>query len=107
VQQVLYLLAPQIEAQGVVVDLAGLPPALQVQAEPVALEQIIHNLVLNALQAMEAVPRPARRLRLHGSRGRRGCAADRARQRAGLHRSALPRAFEPFFTTRPAGWAWA
>ena len=61
VQQVLYLLAPQIEAQGVVVDLAGLPPALQVRAEPVALEQIIHNLVPNALQAMEAVPLPAGR----------------------------------------------
>lgn len=103
VQQVLYLLAPQIEAQGVVVDLAGLPPALQVQAEPVALEQIIHNLVLNALQAMEAVPLPARCLRFTATEDGAAVQLIVRDSGPGFSEAALPRAFEPFFTTRPGG----
>ena len=103
VQQVLYLLAPQIEAQGVVVDLAGLPPALQVRAEPVALEQIIHNLVLNALQAMEAVPLPARRLRFTATEDGAAVQLIVRDSGPGFSEAALPRAFEPFFTTRPGG----
>ncbi len=103
VQQVLYLLAPQIEAQGVVVDLAGLSPALQVQAEPVALEQIIHNLVLNALQAMEAVPQAARRLRFTATEDGPAVQLIVRDSGPGFSEAALPRAFEPFFTTRPGG----
>jgi signal transduction histidine kinase len=103
VQQVLYLLAPQIETQGVGVDLTGLPPALQVQAEPVALEQIIHNLVLNALQAMEAVPAGARRLVFTAGEDGANVQLVVRDSGPGFAEAALPRAFEPFFTTRPGG----
>jgi C4-dicarboxylate-specific signal transduction histidine kinase len=49
---VLYLLAPQMPRRWVVWCSAG-ARHLQVMADPVALEQIVHNLVLNALQALE------------------------------------------------------
>ncbi len=103
VQQVLYLLAPQIEAQGVAVDLSGLPPTLQVQAEPVALEQIVHNLVLNALQAMESVPAGARQLAFAAQEVGAEVQLVVRDSGPGFAEAALPRAFEPFFTTRPGG----
>ena len=103
VQQVLYLLAPQTEALGVAVDLSGLPATLHVQADPVALEQIVHNLVLNALQAMEAVPAAARRLVFTASRDGERVQLIVRDTGPGFAPEALPRVFEPFFTTRPGG----
>lgn len=103
VRQVLYLLAPQVQALGVAVDLAGLPATLQVQADPVALEQIVHNLVLNALQAMEAVPAGQRRLTFTATRQAGQVQLNVRDSGPGFAEAALPRAFEPFFTTRPGG----
>lgn len=103
VQQVLYLLAPQTAALGVAVDLSGLPATLQVQADPVALEQIVHNLVLNALQAMEGVPAGSRRL-VFAATVEAGRVQLVVRDTGpGFAEAALPRVFEPFFTTRPGG----
>lgn len=116
---VLYLLAPQTAQLGVQVDSSGLPAQLRVQADPVALEQILHNLVLNALQAMEQSPPGARRLHLRAEVGgattagvNPGAAGDAVPGVVHLHlrdsgpgfaAAALARAFEPFFTTRADG----
>jgi signal transduction histidine kinase len=62
VHNVLYLLAPQAQALGVQTSSNGLADSAVVLADPVALEQIVHNLVLNALQALE---RRARRRAPH------------------------------------------
>jgi C4-dicarboxylate-specific signal transduction histidine kinase len=74
-----------------------------VRAEPVALEQVIHNLLLNALQALEQVPAGERALTLTVSRqGERGV-LDVADTGPGIPPEAMPRIFEPFFTTRREG----
>jgi C4-dicarboxylate-specific signal transduction histidine kinase len=77
--------------------------AVVVSAEPVALEQIIHNLLRNALQALEQVPAPERTLVIT-------IAADAAQGRLlvrdtgpGIPEPMLQRIFEPFFTTRRDG----
>lgn len=76
---------------------------LRVQADPVALEQIIHNLVMNALQAMAHTPEAARRLMLQiyvdGGMARLRIADGGP----GIPTEALPRLFEPFFSTREGG----
>lgn len=83
---------PQIDDSGVVVA-----------ADPVALEQILHNLLNNALQAMEAVPVAQRLLHLHIDAGS-GVGVLRVRDGGpGLAAEVLDSLFEPFVSTRKGG----
>ncbi len=76
-----------------------------VSADPVALEQILHNLLNNALQAMEPVPAAQRRLQLTivtEPATRTGVL--RVRDGGpGLAAELMDHVFEPFFSTRPDG----
>lgn len=103
VRQVLYLLAPQLEQLAVQADASAVPEGLQVQADPVALEQVLHNLVLNALQALERVPADARRLHLSAQPQGNHALLMVQDSGPGFVLAALARAFEPFFTTREGG----
>lgn len=100
----LHLLAPEMARRSVspaVEDAAQAP--VMVQADPVALEQIVHNLLMNALQALDPLPPGERRLKLslgvEAGRGVLGVSDNGA----GLSAEALPRVFEPFFSTREGG----
>lgn len=104
VQDVLRLLEPELTERSIattVTDDPSLPPVL---AEPVALQQIIHNLLMNALQSLEQVPSGERRLSIAMT------SADDSRVRlsihdcgAGMAAETRQRLFEPFYTTRPGG----
>jgi C4-dicarboxylate-specific signal transduction histidine kinase len=95
------LLAP--EAQGRSIQMATEGEAPPVLADPVALEQIVHNLVANAMRALEDVPATERRLVLAVRRdGDRGVLSVRDSGR-GIAADELPHLFEPFYTTRPGG----
>jgi signal transduction histidine kinase len=106
VEQALHLLEPELAQRGVALhfDGHGQPP-VRVRAEPVALEQIVHNLILNALQALERVPAHGRRLAVaiavagDGAAGRLTVSDNGP----GIEPHALPRLFEPFFSTREGG----
>jgi C4-dicarboxylate-specific signal transduction histidine kinase len=56
VRNALHLLAPELQRRGVRRQVEAPARPCSVLAEPVALEQIIHNLLMNALQALEQVP---------------------------------------------------
>ncbi|MNV81049.1 Sensor histidine kinase TmoS [compost metagenome] len=79
---------------------ADLPAVL---AEPVALQQILHNLVMNALQAMEQVEASQRRLhirmRVQGAQALLGVRDSGP----GVPAEARARLFTPFYTTRAGG----
>ncbi|MGE0100639.1 MAG: sensor histidine kinase [Hydrogenophaga sp.] len=102
VRHALYLLEPECRRRGVAPLLEG-PQSLMVQADPVALDQIVHNLMLNALQALELVDAGARRLTLtlHALDGKADFAVTDSGP--GIAPDVLPRLFEPFFSTRNGG----
>ncbi|MBY0270067.1 MAG: two-component sensor histidine kinase [Burkholderiales bacterium] len=101
VRNALYLLEPELQRLGIKPAVGG--PAVTVLAEPVALEQIIHNLLSNALQALAQVPAGERALHIE-SRAAPGQGTLTVRDSGpGIAADVLPRLFEPFFTTREGG----
>jgi signal transduction histidine kinase len=103
-QTILTLLQPDIRANGIsiVTEYEEVPP---LRADRTQLEQVIFNLVRNALEAMIATPRSAARYlrvttRLNGRSGVVLSVEDSGRGILGENRDRL---FEPFFTTKLAG----
>jgi PAS domain S-box-containing protein len=78
-----------------------LPPVL---ADRIQIEQVVLNLVRNAVEAMQAVPPTERMLTVKTERASdsmlRAAVADNG---CGLPPEAGDRLFQPFFTTKPAG----
>ena len=98
------LLHPDAVARQVALHLdvpAGLPP---VHGDRVQIQQVLLNLILNGIDALEGAGHPGRSVTVTA---RRGAAAsveisvvDTGR---GIAASQLARIFEPFFTTKPKG----
>lgn len=102
VRSALDLLEPECQRRGLVASVHIEQPAL-VLAERVALEQIVHNLITNALQALDTVPTSERQLAIHiGAANGMGVlrVVDTG---PGIAPDTLPHVFEPFFTTREGG----
>lgn len=104
VQDALRLLQPELAQHGVAVEVDAAPDLPPVLAEPVALQQILHNLLTNALQAMEQVPPAERRLHIGLSLPDTAHVALAVRDSGpGIPSEARQHLFEPFFTTRQGG----
>lgn len=99
----LYLLEPELQrsqcTHTVTMDCAP----FEVLVDPVALEQIIHNLLTNALQAMEHVPPQNRRLQLVLTHTATHGVLQVQDTGPGIQPDALAKVFEPFFSTREGG----
>ncbi|MBC7380039.1 MAG: two-component sensor histidine kinase [Burkholderiaceae bacterium] len=102
VRNALDLLGPECSPRGLAPAVHA-PGPLAVMAEPVALEQIIHNLLMNALQALDKVPVAERSLEVTLAReGGMGLLSVKD-SGPGIPAEVLLRMFEPFFTTRSGG----
>lgn len=100
-RQVLDLAEPEVRARGVRATIEG--EAARALADPVAVEQIVVNLLDNALHALEGVPVQERRLvlRLSGDTGQAVLSV--IDTGPGIAAEAMQRLFEPFYTTRAGG----
>lgn len=102
-QRVLFLLDPECRKRAVTVSLVAADKPVHVLADPVALDQIVHNLLMNALQALEHVPEQQRQItltvRASGGHGEL-LVQDNG---PGIPEDLRSRIFEPFFSTRDGG----
>lgn len=103
VADTLHLLESEWRARAVSPRVQADAGPVTVTGDAVAVQQIVHNLVMNALQALEQVAPGERRLALTIA-AEEGCGRlDVADSGPGIAPEVLPRLFEPFFTTRPGG----
>lgn len=104
VRAALQLLEPECHRNQVTLTLRA-PQSVWVLAERVAVEQIVHNLVSNAFQALEQVPVAQRQLNVVvEAEAAQGQGVLRVQDTGpGIAPEALPHVFAPFFSTRAGG----
>jgi len=104
-QSLALLLRAEARRHGVAVRLDLAQGPLAVSADRVLLEQVVLNLGLNALQAMQshAPSPPGHELRLHTTAGADHATLQVLDRGPGLPPEIAERLFEPFFTTRSDG----
>ena len=94
------LVTPRARAIGVMPEFPE-GPAVQVMAGPVRMEQVIVNLLLNALDAVEGRAGAFVRLSLRADAGQALLTVSDSG--AGIDAETLPRIAEPFFSTKTSG----
>ena len=81
--------------------LVSIDPALSVRVDPLRLEQVLVNVIGNALDAVAAAA--VRRVEVGAGRDGSSVWISVADSGPGIPAEVLPRIFEPFFTTKPRG----
>ena len=94
------LLQPQWERLGIAPVIVMTGPEFTVLAAPQALAQVIHNLLINAAQALEQVPVPQRSLSLVLTSADKHGLLSVQDTGPGIANNIVTHIFEPFFTTR-------
>ncbi len=96
------LLRPELEERGIALSCESFPERLEVEADAQLVEQVLINLVHNAIDALEGVPDPQLRIesRLEGLGRIAVSVRDNGR---GIAAEALDKVFVPFYTTKAGG----
>ena len=103
VEDALALVAPQARVARASLSIAGSETALPVMVDRVEIEQVIVNLVVNALQAMEAATSAEREITVTLSRDEHQVECIVADSGPGIEGADLGRVFDRFFTTKRDG----
>ena len=101
IEDSLVLFAPIARRKQVTLRLVPYPPLPLVQADPVQLEEVLLNLLQNAVDAVEGQPR--REVALSASLGPDSVTLSVSDSGPGLDADSIQRLFEPFFTTKVEG----
>ncbi|ODN72628.1 sensor histidine kinase [Methylobrevis pamukkalensis] len=100
VDRVLILVGPQARSAGIAIE-SRIDADAEVIATPVLLEQVILNLLQNAMDALSGAPDP--RIRIEAAARGEEAVLRIVDNGAGIAEDVLDRLFEPFFTTKPSG----
>ncbi len=100
--EVLQLVAREAQARGVTLRLDASEALPEVVGDRVQLQQVVLNLLSNALDAV-AGDRPAREVAVFAGHSGDGVRVEVRDSGAGMDPETLARIFQPFFTTKPKG----
>jgi C4-dicarboxylate-specific signal transduction histidine kinase len=104
VETVRTFLGPELARRGVTLEVELVTPLPAVFGDAVQLQQVLVNLLMNGIDAMDGVSPGLRRLRVRTSTERDGrIRLDVSDNGQGLDPAARARLFESFFTTKPSG----
>ena len=96
-----FVVSQRLRDQGVELEVVVRPPHLAAVAEEARLEQVLVNLLANAIDAMAASP--LRRLLVEAQAIENRCVIAVSDSGPGVPADVVPRLFEPFTTTKAAG----
>nr|WP_233285367.1 ATP-binding protein [Bradyrhizobium acaciae] len=104
IREVLAILDSELRSDQVLVQTELMPDPLPVFADRVQLQQVVANLIANAIEAMSTVNGRARTLRVGSAIGQPDSILISVEDSGpGIDQENLGRIFHPFFTTKPQG----
>jgi signal transduction histidine kinase len=103
IEEVIALARSAIMKNGASVQTRLADELLPVQGDRVQLQQVVLNLILNAVEAMSAVEAGARELLISTEQDDRGVLVAVRDSGPGIDATYLERVFEPFYTTKSSG----
>jgi C4-dicarboxylate-specific signal transduction histidine kinase len=103
VRDVLKLLADQAESSQVRLNSVMAPEVLQVYGDPVQLQQVLVNLLVNAMESMKIAAPELREISIHTASQNRMAEVSVVDRGPGIPPDSLSKIFEPFFTTKAHG----
>ena len=102
-EEVLHLIGREAEARGVRLHLEVADVMPKIVGDRVQLQQVVLNLLSNAIDAVAAGDRPAREVTVLAGRSGDGVRVEIRDSGAGMDAETLARIFQAFFTTKPKG----
>jgi two-component system, LuxR family, sensor kinase FixL len=93
----------ELERNGVVVHLELRDDLPSVEGDRIQLQQVLVNLILNGIDAMDGTPAGSRALTVRSRRDESGVVVEVADRGNGLELGQHDRIFDPFFSTKPGG----
>lgn len=103
IREAMVIAGPELKMHGVIVQLELAPAMPRVLCHAIQIEQVVLNLIHNAVEAMEAVRPDQKRLAIRTRLVDDKAAVEVSDAGPGLPREMQGRIFEPFFTTKAAG----
>ena len=102
-EEVLHLVGREAEARGVRLHLEIADALPKIVGDRVQLQQVVLNLLSNAIDAVAAGDRPAREVTVLAGRSGDGVRVEVRDSGVGMDAETLARIFQAFFTTKPKG----
>jgi signal transduction histidine kinase len=103
IEEVLAILRAEARRRETPVDVELTADGTEVVGDPVQIQQVIINLLLNAFDACAELPAAQRRVRIATSATPAGVQLTVADSGCGIGADVLPRLFDPFFSTKGGG----
>jgi len=103
VSEVIVMVRSAIASNGIAVSTQLMEKLVAIQGDRVQLQQVVVNLILNAVEAMSSIEAGTRELSIKTEQAQTGAVLSVSDSGPGIDAGNLERVFEPFYTTKSSG----